>query len=119
MRLAKSGVPEVVRFDIKPTIAVAMDSPAIDGGDPFAWVAADTVNGVGNLEMALRRAGKAYVRGVASTAQCHSCGTWPEVSATAEEIAVAVPAKDWVRRSAGDGTKGPRLFDWAYLELAH
>jgi SRSO17 transposase len=30
---------------------------------PFAWVAADTVYGVGEIETALRRAGKGYVRG--------------------------------------------------------
>jgi SRSO17 transposase len=26
-----------------------------------------------------------------------------------------VPAKAWQRLSAGDGAKGPRLYDWAYL----
>ena len=26
-----------------------------------------------------------------------------------------VPAKGWKRLSAGDGAKGPRLYDWAYL----
>src|SRR5919202_6237670 len=26
--------------------------------------------------------------------------------------------EDWMRLSAGDGTKGPRLYDWAYVELA-
>jgi hypothetical protein len=26
-----------------------------------------------------------------------------------------VPAKGWTRLSAGDGAKGPRLYDWAYL----
>ena len=26
--------------------------------------------------------------------------------------------EDWIRLSAGAGTKGPRLYDWAYLELA-
>jgi SRSO17 transposase len=26
-----------------------------------------------------------------------------------------VPAKAWRRLSAGDGAKGPRLYDWAYL----
>ncbi len=25
---------------------------------------------------------------------------------------------DWKRLSAGNGAKGPRLYDWAYLELA-
>ena len=26
-----------------------------------------------------------------------------------------VPARGWTRLSAGDGAKGPRLYDWAYL----
>ena len=26
-----------------------------------------------------------------------------------------MPAKGWTRLSAGDGAKGPRLYDWAYL----
>ena len=34
---------------------------------PFFWVAADTVYGVGEIEMALRRAGKGYVLGVTGT----------------------------------------------------
>jgi SRSO17 transposase len=40
------------------------------------------------------------------------------VSGTAEDIATGLGAQEWTRRSAGDGTKGPRLYDWAYLELA-
>jgi SRSO17 transposase len=32
---------------------------------PFAWVAADSVYGIGHVEMALRRAGKGYVLGCA------------------------------------------------------
>ena len=40
------------------------------------------------------------------------------MAGTAEEIARGLPASAWVRLSAGDGTEGPRLYDWAYLELA-
>jgi len=40
------------------------------------------------------------------------------VAGTAEGIAQALPASAWARLSAGDGTKGARLYDWAYLELA-
>src|SRR3954453_15607827 len=50
-----------------------------------------------------------------------SWGAWgaeAEVSGTAEEIATALVEEDWIRLSAGAGTKGPRLYDWAYLELA-
>ena len=46
---------------------------AIAAAVPFAWVAADSVYGVGALEAALRRAGKGYVLGVASN---HSVTYW-------------------------------------------
>ena len=48
-------------------LAVAMIERAIAAGVPFAWVAADSVYGVGDVEMALRRAGKGYVLGVNSS----------------------------------------------------
>jgi SRSO17 transposase len=41
-----------------------------------------------------------------------------DVAGTAEEIAKDLSETDWIRLSAGAGTKGPRLFDWAYLPLA-
>ncbi len=68
--------------------------------------------------MTLRRAGKGYVLGVASTQQFGSWGKEPLVSGTAEEIAAALPASAYVRLCAGAGSKGARLYDWAYLELA-
>jgi SRSO17 transposase len=117
-RLAAAHVPEDVRFATKPRLAVDMVERAIGAGVPFAWVAADSVYGVGEVEMALRRAGKGYVLGVASTTQFLSWDKPAPVAGTAEEIAVALPASRWVRLSAGAGTKGPRLYDWAYLELA-
>jgi len=119
-RLEKTHVPEDVRFATKPVIAVGMIQRAIEAGMPFAWVAADAVYGVGELEMALRRAGKGYVLGVASSAQFNSWGKpgAEAVAGTAEEIAKALPEASFVRLSAGEGVEGPRLFDWAYLELA-
>jgi SRSO17 transposase len=117
-RLAAAHVPEDVKFATKPHLAVDMVERAIGAGVPFAWVAADSVYGVGEVEMALRRAGKGYVLGVASTAQFLSWDKPDLVSGTAGEIAAALPTSRWVRLSAGAGTKGPRLYDWAYLELA-
>jgi SRSO17 transposase len=73
---------------------------------------------VGEVEAALRRAGKGYVLGVNATHPFSSWGDKPPVAGTAEEIARALPASAWARLSAGEGTKGPRLYDWAYLELA-
>jgi SRSO17 transposase len=118
-RRGAAHIPEAVEFATKPRLALRMIERAIAAGVPFAWVAADTVYGVGELEMALRRAGVGYVLGVTGTHQFYSWNALPVVAGTAEEIAKALPDTAWCRLSTGDGTKGPRLHDWAYLELAH
>jgi SRSO17 transposase len=117
-RLLAAHVPPEVTFATKPRLALATVERAIAAEVPFAWVAADSVYGVGEVETALRRAGKGYVLGVNSSHPFNSRGDKPSVAGTAEEIAQALPASAWARLSAGDGTKGARLHDWAYLELA-
>jgi SRSO17 transposase len=117
-RLKAAHVPETVAFATKPRLAVDMAARAIAGNVPFAWVAADSVHGVGELEAALRRAGKGYVLGVNSN---HWFGSWNAdvpIAGEAKDIAEAPPAKNWKRLSAGHGTKGERLYDWAYCPLA-
>jgi SRSO17 transposase len=116
-RRRAAHVPDDVRFATKPAIAVAMIERALKAGVAFAWVAADSIHGVGEVEKVLRQAGKGYVLGVTGTHQFWSWGKAP-VAGTADEIAQSLPATAWARLSAGDGTKGPRLYDWAYLELA-
>ena len=118
VRMAAAHVPDDVRFATKPKLAVAMIERAIAADVPFAWVAADTVYGTGDVEMALRRAGKGYVLGANAN---HPFRSWRKdlsVSGTAEAIARELPDKAWTRLSAGDGTKGARLHDWHYLPLA-
>jgi len=85
---------------------------------PFSWVAADSVYGVGAIEQELRHAGKGYVLGVSSAHWFHSWGKTPMIGGTAAEIAATRAPADWQRLSAGSGTKGPRLQDWCYLEIA-
>ena len=118
-RRAAAHIPEAVEFATKPQIALAIAERAIAAAVPFAWVAADAVYGVGELERALRRAGKGYVLGVTGAHQVRSWGVLPIVFGTAKEVANSLPDNAWQRLSAGDGTKGPRLHDWAYVELAH
>jgi SRSO17 transposase len=117
-RLAAAQVPPGVGFATKPRLAGRMVERAIAAGVPFAWVAGDSVYGVGEVEMALRRAGKGYVLGVNATQPFNSWIGKPEVAGTAEQIAQGLEPSAWRRLSAGDGAKGPRLSDWAYLELA-
>src|SRR3954449_10696278 len=114
-RRSATHVPAAVGFATKPQLVSRMIQRAIDADVPFAWVAADSVYGIGALEMDLRKAGKGYVLGVASTHQFTSWLGKPEVCGTAEEIMQALDASAWQRRSAGEGTKGPRLYEWARL----
>ena len=117
-RLKAAHVPAGTGFATKPRIAQAMIARAIEAGVPFSYVAADTVYGTGQMETALRKAGKGYVLGVASNHVFHSWGKTPAVRGTAAKIAEALPKSAWRRLPSGEGTKGPRLHDWAYVELA-
>ena len=95
-----------------------MIARAIAAKVPFSFVAADSVYGTGDIETALRKAGKGYVLGVAANHVFNSWGKNQLIGGTAAKIADNLPKNAWRRLSAGEGTKGPRLHDWAYLELA-
>jgi SRSO17 transposase len=117
-RMVAAHVPDGTAFATKPGLAVKMIERTIAAGVPFAWVAADSVYGVGDIERALRRAGKGYVLGVNAN---HHFGSWhgkPQRAGSAEEIARTLDPSAWQRLSAGDGPKGARLHDWVYCELA-
>lgn len=83
----------------------------LDADIPFAWVAGDNVYGVGDLEMALRRAGKGFVLGLNANHWFHS---WrPDVMRVGEarEIIKTLPDETWLRCSAEHGIKGERCSD--------
>mgnify|MGYP000597717442 CR=1 FL=1 len=117
-RMKAAHVPQEARFATKPALAARMIERALAAQVPFAWVAADTVYGVGALETALRRTGKGYVLGVSSDHRVQSWGKPQPIAGSAEAIAQSLSPSDWLRLSAGEGTKGARLHDWAYCELA-
>lgn len=117
-RLKATSVPDGVGFSTKPQLAGKMIARAIKQAVPFGWVVGDTVYGVGDIEQDLRRAGKGYVLGVDATHVFHSWDKPRSVAGTAADIAKRLHPSDWRRLSAGAGTKGPRLHDWCYLELA-
>lgn len=117
-RLEGAYAPADGGFATKPKLARGMIARAIAASVPFKWVAGDTVYGVGDIEQQLRRAGKGYVLGVSSAHVFRSWGKRPPVAGTAADIARTRRSSDWKRLSAGAGTKGPRLHDWCYLELA-
>ena len=117
-RMAAAHVPRGTPFRTKPQLAAAMIERAIAAEVPFGWVAGDSIYGVGEIEIALRRAGKGYVLGVNASHPFGSWGDKPLLAGTAEAIARGLGEAAWQRLSAGAGSKGERLYDWAYCELA-
>jgi SRSO17 transposase len=117
-RLKAAHVPGEVGFATKPRLAAQMIERATAASVPFGWVAADTVYGVSEIERVLRRTGKGYVLGVTGDHLFQSWDKPQPVAGSASAIAGALQPNDWQRLSAGAGTKGPRLHDWCYLELA-
>lgn len=103
-----AGVPEQVAFTTKPKLGRQMLERAFTTGVPCAWVTGDSVYGA---DYALRRtietSGRGYVLAVTSAQHLgfKAVVDWLE----------DVPARAWRRLSAGEGAKGPRLYDWAYL----
>ena len=108
-RRAGAGVPEEVAFTTKPKLGRAMLDRALDAGVPCSWVTGDSVYGA---DRALRRriearGGLGYVLAVTSGQRLggRRVDAW----------AAGVPPEGWLRLSAGEGSKGPRLYGWAYL----
>jgi SRSO17 transposase len=112
----KVNVPDDIAFATKPKIAMMMVEAALDAGVPCSWVLGDSVYGSDKgLRRTLEEREKPYVLAVRSDERLMT-----EISfttRTAAEIATSLEAGDWRRLPAGQGSKGPRLYDWARVRL--
>jgi SRSO17 transposase len=111
-RCAAAGIGEEVAFATKPQLAQKMIARAVNAGVPFSWVAADEVYG-GNpgLRSWLEGQSIPYVMAVA----CREMVTTAAGRSRADALAALAPASGWQRLSCADGSKGPRLYDWALI----
>jgi SRSO17 transposase len=106
-----AGVPEDVAFATKPKLGRALLEHAVAAGVPCAWVAADSVYGGDYaLRLWLERQPIGYVLAVTSKQRAPSGFDSVKIRTRA-----CFGADDW-RLSAGEGAKGPRLYDWAYKD---
>ena len=113
-RCAQAGIPADVAFATKPALGLQMLKRALDGG-VVAWVVADEVYGDdGKLRRWLEERRQPYVLTVASNHRVWKDGRQITVEALRQQL----PSERWQRISAGDGTKGPRWYDWAYERFA-
>jgi SRSO17 transposase len=111
-------VPAKVGFATKPQLAQAMLARALDAGVPAGWVTADAVyGGDARLRAWLEDQDLAYVLAVKATQPLWAAGEQGPAELPARQLVARLPARAWRRLSAGDGAKGPRVYDWARVAL--
>ncbi len=119
-RRAKAHVPEDVAFATKPAIACEMVARLLDEGAPCAFVLADAVYGSDNrFRRMLEDRGQPYVLAVRSNHTLRFLEEWALVQTDPASRIFELPTEAWRPLSAGEGTKGQRLYDWAWVPLGH
>jgi SRSO17 transposase len=115
-RCAAAGVPESVRFATKIALARRMLTRAAQAGVPAAWCTADEFyGGDRGLRRDLQARGMGYVLAVAKS---HRVVVSPAIGPQrVDQIATSLSTRAWNRYSAGQGAKGPREYDWAWVAI--
>jgi SRSO17 transposase len=111
-RCRAAGIGGDVVFATKPELARGMLERAVAAGVPFSWFAGDEVYGQNpGLRAWLEKERISYVMAV----PCSELIGTAAGRKRADELAALVPAGTWQRLSCADGSKGPRLYDWALI----
>ncbi|WP_437109205.1 IS701 family transposase [Streptomyces sp. enrichment culture] len=115
-RRTRAGVPDQVEFATKPTLAGQMIAAALDAGIGASWVTSDEAYGQDpGLRALLESRRTGYVLAVACSTRVRI--NQGRTAARAHAVADRLPASAWHRQSAGAGAKGPRYYDWAWIEI--
>jgi len=113
VRCREAGIPNEVEFATKGELAKQMLSRAFAADVPAQWVVGDTVYGYDELRLWLEEQQKNYVLAVPETHLVWVAGQHQPIG----YLAALLPESAWVVLSAGEGSKGPRLYEWAWLQL--
>lgn len=137
-RRAEAGVPEAVVFRTKPQLGLAMIADAVAAGVPFRWVGGDSVYGDSpTYVQGVRELGKWYVVDTSADARVWTdeprvvpadeqprskkggrpC-TRPRIAVKprrVDEVVAALPEAAFRRVVVGDGSQGPRVYEYAEL----
>jgi SRSO17 transposase len=113
VRCREAGVPETAGFATKGALAQRMLARAFAAGVRVAWVVGDTIYGSDELRTWLQTQQQPYVLAVAETHSVWVAGQAQPVGL----VAALLPDETWVPLAAGEGSQGPRLSTWAWLEV--
>ena len=117
-RRQEAGEPESVRFRTKPQLAQLMLGRALESGVPLGWFTGDEVYGSDRkLRLWLEREEVPHVMAIKSNEKLWALTDKGPLQVRADRLASGVAESGWVRCSAGNGAKGPRVYDWAAVEI--
>jgi SRSO17 transposase len=117
-RCREAGIPKDVEFQTKPQLALRMleRAHAVDG--PVPWVLGDEVYGKSEeLRRGLEDREQGYVLAVSCNLSVRLPGRKAREAQRVDQVVAGFAAEAWQCLSAGAGSKGPRLYDWAWLEM--
>jgi SRSO17 transposase len=118
-RRRAAKIPDEVPFLTKPAIAREVIARALDAGVPCEWVLGDEVYGADRrLRSMLEERGRPYVLAIRGNDRPDAELEGAVGRDTPAALTRTLPPRAWRRLSAGAGTKGARLFDWARVPLA-
>ena len=117
-RRREAAVPEEVAFRTKPQLAREMLERAVEGGVPFRWVAGDEVYGSDrNLRLWLEERGISHVLAIKRNEKLWVLTDKGPRQVRADQLVSGVAETRWSRCSAGNGAKGPRVYDWTRVVI--
>jgi SRSO17 transposase len=139
VRRQEAGVPEDVVFRTKPALALEMVAQAVEDRVPFRWVGGDSVYGESpTFVQGVRLLGKCYVLDIGCDTLVWTqqpqvipaeqrprsgrgrAPTKPLVVGERQRVDALVamlPATAWQRLMVGEGSQGPRLYEYAELTV--
>jgi SRSO17 transposase len=113
-RCREAKVPEGTKFATKPQLAQRMLSRAFEGGLSPEWVLADEAYGNDSkFRQFLEDRNRCYVVAISSNHLFWDGEQRKRIDSLANEMA----PDQWIQLSVGDGSKGPREYDWAVRSI--
>jgi SRSO17 transposase len=113
VRSREAGIPEDIQLTTKGELAKQMLARAFKAQVPAKWVVGDALYGYDELRLWLEEQQKYYVLAIPETHLVWVAGCQQPIG----YLAALLPDEAWSVLSAGEGSQGPRLYEWAWFQL--
>ncbi|MFE5774237.1 IS701 family transposase [Streptomyces sp. NPDC056485] len=114
-RCRDAGIPDEVFFATKTEHFKAMLGRAVEAGVPFAWVTADEAYGQSkSLRCWMEQRSISHVMCVKTSDTVITRGMGER---RVDDLVAGLPPQSWKRLSAGKGSHGERMYQWARIPI--